>query len=76
MHTNKLKPLQKSQHSYDRKAKNKPVERYQSVYAMNTFMSITLQGLSPFELVFTRKPRQLTGFHIPPINSFPVEYKK
>ena len=27
-----------------------------SAYAMNTFASTTLQGLSPFELVFTRKP--------------------
>ena len=29
-----------------------------SAYAMNTFASTTLQGLSPFELVFVRKPRQ------------------
>ena len=27
-----------------------------SAYAMNTFVSTTLQGLSPFELVFARKP--------------------
>ena len=27
-----------------------------STYAMNTFMSTALQGLSPFELVFARKP--------------------
>ena len=33
-----------------------------SVYAMNTFASTALQGLSPFELVFARKPRQLTSF--------------
>ena len=33
-----------------------------SAYAMNTFMSTALQGLSLFELVFTRKPRQLTSF--------------
>ena len=38
-----------------------------SAYAMNTFMSMALQGLSSFELVFSRKPRQLTGFQIPPI---------
>ena len=36
---------------------------------------MALQGLSPFDLVFARKPRQLTGFQIPPINSFPVEYR-
>ena len=47
-----------------------------SAYAMNTFVSMALQGLSPFELVFARKPRQLTGFQIPPINSFPVEYRE
>ena len=29
-----------------------------SAYAMNTFASTALQGLSPFELVFARKPRQ------------------
>ena len=33
-----------------------------SAYAMNTFASTALQGLSPFELVFARKPRQLTSF--------------
>ena len=47
-----------------------------SAYAMNTFASTALQGLSPFERVFARKPRQLTGFQIPPINSFPVEYRE
>ena len=35
-----------------------------SAYAMNTFASTALQGLSPFELVFARKPRQLTSFKI------------
>ena len=33
-----------------------------SAYAMNTFASNTLQGLSPFELVFARKPHQLYKF--------------
>ena len=28
-----------------------------SAYAMNTFASTALQGLSPFKLVFARKPR-------------------
>ena len=45
-----------------------------STYAMNTFASTALQGLSPFELVFVRKPRHLTSFEIPKITSFPVEY--
>ena len=47
-----------------------------SAYAMNMFPSTALQSLSPFELVFTRKPQQLTGFQIPPINSFLVEYRE
>ena len=47
-----------------------------SAYAMNTFVSTALQGLSPFELVFVRKSRQLTSFEIPKITSFPVEYRE
>ena len=47
-----------------------------SAYAMNTFTSTALQGLSPFELVFARKPRQLTSFELPKITSFPVEYRE
>ena len=43
---------------------------------MNTFVSTALQGLSPFELVFARKPRQLTSFELPKIASFPVEYRE
>ena len=46
-----------------------------SAYAMNTFASTTLQGLS-FELVFARKPRQLTSFELPKLTSFPVEYRE
>ena len=45
-------------------------------YAMNTFASTALQGLSPFELVFARKPRQLTSFELPKLTSFPVEYRE
>ena len=47
-----------------------------SAYAMNTFVSTALQGLSPFKLVFARKPRQLTSFELPKITSFPVEYRE
>ena len=47
-----------------------------SAYAMNTFASTALQGLSPFELVFARKPRQLSSFEIPKITSFPTEYRE
>ena len=45
-----------------------------SAFAMNTFTSTALQGLSPFELVFARKPQQLTSFELPKLTSFPVEY--
>ena len=47
-----------------------------SVYAMNTFASMALQGLSPFELVFARKPRHLSTFEILKITSFPTEYRE
>ena len=47
-----------------------------SAYAMNTFASTALQGLSPFELVFARKPRQLTSFKILKITSFLTEYRE
>ena len=47
-----------------------------SAYTMNSFASTALQGLSPFELVFTRKPCQLSSFEIPKITSFPVEYQE
>ena len=43
---------------------------------MNTFVSTALQGLSPFELVFARKPRQLTSFELPKLTSFPVKYRE
>ena len=58
------------------KGESWPLYAAVSVYAMNAFASTALQGLSPFELVFARKPRQLTAFQIPPINSFPVEYRE
>ena len=47
-----------------------------SAYAMNTFASTALQGLSPFELVFARKPRHLTSFEILKMTSFPTEYRE
>ena len=47
-----------------------------TAYAMNTFASTTLQGLSPFELVFARKPPQLTSFELPKLTSFPVKYRE
>ena len=47
-----------------------------SAYAMNTFASNALQGLSPFELVFARKPRQLSGFELPKLNTIDPEYRE
>ena len=47
-----------------------------SMYAMNTFASMALQGLSLFELVFARKPRHLSSFEIPKITLFPTEYRE
>ena len=43
---------------------------------MNTFASTALQGLSPFELVVARKPRQLTGFEIPRLRNIDPEYRE
>ena len=47
-----------------------------SAYAMNTFTSNTLQGLSPFELVFARKPCQLTSLEMPKLNTIKPEYRE
>ena len=53
-----------------------PLYASMSAYAMNTFASTALQGLSPFELVFARKPRQLTGFEIPKLRTIDPEYRE
>ena len=47
-----------------------------STYAMNTFASNALQGLSPFELVFAQKPRQLTSFEMPKWNTIEPQYRE
>ena len=57
-----------SKHLTD-KGSNWPLYAAISAYAMNTFASNALQGLSPFELVFTRKPHQLTSFEMPKWNT-------
>ena len=41
-----------------------------AAYAANTFQSETLSGLSPFELVFLRKPPDLMNLSIPDISGF------
>ena len=53
-----------------------PLYAAMSAYAMNTFASNALQGLSPFELVFARKPRQLTSFEIPKLSTIDPEYRE
>ena len=45
-----------------------------SAYAMNTFASKALQDLSPFELVFAKPPRDLTGMKIEPLDKIPLKY--
>ena len=44
-----------------------------AAYAMNTFASKALQGFMPFELVFTRKPRDLSSVQFKPLAEYPVE---
>ncbi|MCG8626067.1 MAG: hypothetical protein MJE68_29230, partial [Proteobacteria bacterium] len=53
-----------------------PLYASMSAYAMNTFASNALQGLSPFELVFARKPRQLTSFELPKLETIDPEYRE
>ena len=53
-----------------------PLYATMSAYSMNTFASNTLQGLSPFELVFARKPQQLTSFEMPKLNTIEPEYRE
>ena len=53
-----------------------PLYAAMSAYAMNTFASNALQGLSLFELVFARKPRQLTSFEIPKLSTIEPEYRE
>ena len=47
-----------------------------SAYAMNTFASNAFQGLSPFELVFARKPQHLTSLDIPKLSTIDPNYRK
>ncbi len=47
-----------------------------SAFAMNTFASAALNGLSPFELVFARKPPDLTNLTFPPIEGIPITHRE
>ena len=53
-----------------------PLYAAMSAYAMNTFASNALQGLSPFKLVFARKPRQLMSFEIPKMSTIDPDYRE
>ena len=45
-------------------------------YAMNTFASEALSGLSPFQLVFLRDPPNLTSLSFPEIDTIPVKHRE
>ena len=53
-----------------------PLYAAMSAYSMNTFASNALQGLSPFELVFAWKPRQLTSIEMPKLQTIKPEYRE
>ena len=45
-----------------------------TAYAMNMFASEALSGFSPFQLIFLRKPPDLTSLSFPKIDTIPVNY--
>ena len=47
-----------------------------AAYAMNTFASEALSGLSPFQLVFLRDPPDLTSLSFPKIETILVKYRE
>ena len=47
-----------------------------AAYAMNTFASEALSGLSPFQLVFPRDPPSLTSPSFPKIDMIPVKHRE
>ena len=47
-----------------------------AAYAMNTFASEVLSGLSPFQLVFLRDPPDLTSLSFPKIDTIPVKHRE
>ena len=44
-----------------------------AAYTMNTFASKALQGFTPFELVFARKPWDLSSVQFKPLAEYPIE---
>ena len=53
-----------------------PLFAMTAAYAMNTFASEALSGLSPFQLVFLRDPPDLTSLSFPKIDTIPVKYRE
>ena len=47
-----------------------------AAYALNTFASEALSGLSPFQLVFLRDPPDLTSLSFPKIDTILVKYRE
>ena len=47
-----------------------------AAYAMNTFASEALSGLSPFQLVFLRDPPDLTSLSFPKIDTIPDKHRE
>ena len=47
-----------------------------AAYAMNTFASEALSGLSPFQLAFLRDPPDLTSLSFPKIDTIPVKHRE
>ena len=62
-------------HLWD-KGKMWPLFTTTAAYAMNTFASEALSGLSPFQLVFLRDPPNLTSLSFPKIDTIPVKYRE
>ena len=53
-----------------------PLFTMTAAYAMNTFTSEALSGLSPFQLVFLRDPPNLTSLSFPKIDTIPVKHRE
>ena len=53
-----------------------PLFTMTAAYAMNTFASEALSGLSPFQLVFLRDPPDLISLLFPKIYTIPVKYRE
>ena len=47
-----------------------------AAYAMNTFTSEALSGLSPFQLVFLRDPPNLMSLSFPKIDTIPIKHRE